>query len=65
MEMPAINWSLSLDMTMWLGGDEFYLSRPHTLLLNTYMLPYPYVIRMRNQISSLSLTGSGIPAQYL
>jgi len=43
-------------------GTSFFSSCSHTLLSYTYLLPYPYPTGMRNQISSLSPTSSGIPA---
>ena len=39
-------------MTMGRDEDEFYLPRLHTLLQYTYPLPYPYLVGMRNRISS-------------
>lgn len=38
-----------------------YLSHPHILLQNTYLLPYPCPTGMRYWISSPSSTGLGIP----
>ena len=52
-----------LGMTMGRDGDKFYFPHPHTLLLYTYPLQYPYPAGMKNQISSL--TSSGIPAPSL
>ena len=49
-------------MTMGRGGDEFYISNPHTLLSCNYPLLYPYPSGKRNRISTMSPTGSGIPA---
>jgi len=52
-------------MTMGQSGDGFYLPHPHTLHSNTYSLPYPYPVEMRNGISSPSPTGSDIPASSI
>ncbi|KEH20470.1 hypothetical protein MTR_8g078920 [Medicago truncatula] len=57
----ATNVGKGVGMAMGRDGDGFYLPRPHTLLPNTYMLPYPYPTGIRNRIASLSPTGSGIP----
>jgi len=52
-------------MTMGRDEDGLYLPRPHTLLPNTYPLPYPYPTGIRNRIASSSPTGSGIPIPAL
>jgi len=49
-------------LTMGQSGGGFHLSRPHTILPNTYMFPYSYLTGMRSRIPSPSPTGSGIPA---
>jgi len=40
--------TIKVSMALGRGGNRFHLARPHTLLLYTYLLPYPYPAGMRN-----------------